>query len=518
MPTGSADAGALDASAIVGVVGAGTMGSGIAQVAAAAGHPVRLFDMQPGAAERAKARVVAALDIDVSKSRTTREAADALSARLIPVASLEEMKDARLIVEAIIEDLGAKQSLIGQLEALVAADTILASNTSSISITAIAAKAKVPGRVVGMHFFNPVPRMRLVEIVTGLTTGREIAQRLSATATAWGKRPVLARSTPGFIVNRIARPFYSEGLRLLGEQVSDVATLDFLLRAGGGFRMGPFEVMDLVGNDVNYAVTSSIFEAYSFDPRFKPSLKQRELVDAGFLGRKSGRGYYDYEHGTPPATTVARLIDCAHVTPEPLLLRGKLRGAEALAAAGWPITVAADESPYGLWSLESANGTLAMSDGRCATELVTLTGQRNVAVCDWWRESPKAACAVAYAWQCADDVKTTLVAPLKALGAAPVEIADTPGLVVLRTVAMLANEAAEAVHQGVASAADIDLAMRDGVNYPQGPLEWAQGIGLATILGVLAHLHRYYEDDRYRASPLLRHHVWAGRAIKDPAS
>lgn len=513
MPTGSADTAALPASAVVGVIGAGTMGAGIAQVAAAAGHPVRIFDMQPGAAERAKANIVKALGGDVAKGRLGAEDADACAKRISPCSMLAEMRDAALVVEAIIEDLAVKRTLLAELETIVADDAILASNTSSLSITALGGKMKVPGRIAGMHFFNPVPRMRLVEIISGLESDPAILDRLHATAVRWGKRPVRARSTPGFIVNRVARPFYGEGLRLLEEGVAGPAILDHLMRAGGGFRMGPFELMDLIGLDVNYAVTCSVFDAYCGDPRYKPALRQKELVESGRLGRKAGRGFYDY--GSDQPTAMARAVPHLGAPAAPLVARGAFPFAEPLRSAGWTVAVSDADSPYGLWSLESAGGVLAQSDGRSATAVSAATGQSNLVLCDWWRESPQPATAIAAAWQCPAEAKAALCTPLHALGVETVEIADTPGLVVLRVVAMLANEAADAVHQGVATARDVDLAMRDGVNYPEGPIEWAEGIGLSAILRVLTNLQAHYHEDRYRPSPLLRQHAWAGRAIRE---
>ena len=513
MPTGSADTAALPESAVVGVIGAGTMGAGIAQVAAAAGHRVRIFDMQPGAAERAKANIVKALGNDVAKGRLGADEAEAHAGRISPCAALSDLSDASLVIEAIIEDLAAKRSLFSDLETIVSDDAILASNTSSLSITALAGKMKAPGRIAGMHFFNPVPRMRLVEIISGLETDGAVLDCLHATAERWGKRAVRARSTPGFIVNRVARPFYGEGLRLLEEGTADPATLDHLMRAGGGFRMGPFELMDLIGLDVNYAVTCSVFDAYYGDPRYKPSLRQKELVESGRLGRKAGRGFYDY--GSDQKTAVARAVPPVSAPRDPLVARGAFPFAEPLKAAGWNVAVSDAESPYGLWSLESADGVLAQSDGRSATAVAAATGQQNLVLCDWWRPGPQAASAVAAAWQCPENAKAALCAPLHALGVETVETADAPGLVVLRVVATLANEAADAVHQGVATARDVDLAMRDGVNYPEGPLEWAEGIGLAGILRVLTNLQAHYHEDRYRPSPLLRQHVWAGRAIRE---
>ena len=291
----------LPQQAIIAVVGTGAMGAGIAQVAAAAGHPVKLLDNRPGAAEKAVAGIRAQFAKMAEKGKLTAAAAQAAGERLIPVSSLADLADAALVTEAIVENLEAKQTLFSDLEAIVGADCIFGTNTSSISVTAIGAALQRPERLAGLHFFNPAPLMALVEIVSGLATDKAVADTLFATASAWGKTPVHAKSTPGFIVNRVARPYYAEALRLAQEGAADYATIDACCREAGGFRMGPFELMDMIGHDVNFAVTNSVWRAFYNDQRFLPSLIQQELVDAGFIGRKSGRGFYDYrgEHPVP---------------------------------------------------------------------------------------------------------------------------------------------------------------------------------------------------------------------------
>jgi len=277
----------------IGVVGAGTMGAGIAQVAAAAGHPVKLLDVRPGAAQAAIDQTAKALAALVDKGRISADARGATLARLSAVETSADFADAELVLEVIVEKLEAKQQLLRELEAIVSPRTVLASNTSSISITAIANGLQHPQRVVGMHFFNPVPLMKLVEVVAGAETDAAVAQAVFDLAKRWGKTPVHAKSTPGFIVNRIARPYYAETLALLQEQAATPAAIDALARSAG-FRMGPCELMDLIGHDVNYAVTQSVFEANYFDRRYTPSLVQKALIDGGRLGRKVGKGVYDY--------------------------------------------------------------------------------------------------------------------------------------------------------------------------------------------------------------------------------
>jgi len=386
----------LTAATRVGVLGAGAMGSGIAQVAASAGHPVVLADVDTAALTRAEAGMRKALVREVEKGRRVASDVDALLGRIRFITAAAPARqvfgDCGLVIEAIVEDLSAKQEAFGALDeaapAAPAPDAVLATNTSSLSITAVAAACRHPERVLGVHFFNPAPVMPLVEIVAGQATDSAVLAEMRALVERWGKTTVVAQDTPGFIVNRIARPFYGEALQLLEEGVADCATIDWAMREIGGFRIGPFELMDLIGNDVNYAVTCSVFEAFYWDPRYRPSLLQRRMVDAGLLGRKAGRGYYDYGDGAG---------------------RAEPHRDEAL--------------------------------GRTVVD---------------------------------------------------------------RILAMLINEAADALRLGIASREDIDLAMTTGVNYPRGLLRWADDLGIATVLERLEALQAEYGEDRYRPSPLLR--------------
>jgi 3-hydroxybutyryl-CoA dehydrogenase len=386
---------------VVGVVGAGAMGSGIAQVAALAGHRVVLGDANPEAVQRAHASISKALGREVEKGRLVQVSAVAATARITAAGDLAQGYAAYapcgFVIEAVLEDLAVKRALFAALEKVVAPDCVLATNTSSLSVAAIAGGCTAAERVVGVHFFNPAPVMPLVEIVPAITTSAEVTEAARVLVTGWGKTVVLATDTPGFIVNRIARPFYGESLRLLEEGAADAATIDWAMREIGGFRMGPFELMDFIGNDVNFAVTMSVFEAFFYDPRYRPSLTQRRLVEAGLLGRKRQRGYYDYRDGS--------------VKPAP-------------------------------------------SEDR-------------------------------------------------ALGQAIVD----------RVLAMLVNEACEAVLARVASPADIETSMLKGVNYPKGLLAWGDEIGAAEILARLESLQQEYGEDRYRPSPWLRRRVRAGERL-----
>ncbi len=506
----------LAASVEVGVVGAGAMGAGIAQVAAMAGHAVRLFDTRTGVAQAAVDGIFAVMEKLVAKGRLTQDQDVAIRERLCAVDALADFAHCGLIVEAIVEDLEAKRGLFRSLEGIVRDDALLASNTSSISITAIGSALRRPERLTGMHFFNPAPLMPLVEVISGAATSPKAAAALYATAIQWGKVPVYARSTPGFIVNRVARPFYAEALRVLNERAADCATIDAILRESGGFRMGPFELMDLIGHDVNYAVTRSVFDAYYGDQRFTPSLLQLELVEAGFLGRKSGRGFYIYGEGAD-----AIVPQTAEPCPAPahVFLYGDDPFTMTLDARLPAVGIAFDrEAVHADGRIAQGDGfVLYRTDGRTATERASANGVSNTVLVDLALDLAKASrLAVAVADQASCGAAEAATGLLQAAGYAVSIIDDVPGMIVMRTVAMLANEAVDAVNQGVCSASDCDLAMRKGVNYPLGPIEWAEAIGLAEIVRVLDHLAHTYGEDRYRVSPLLRRKALAQSRFTEP--
>jgi 3-hydroxybutyryl-CoA dehydrogenase len=509
---------ALDRSCVIAVIGSGAMGAGIAQIAATAGHPVKMFDLRSGAAEQAAGELRRTLLKLAAKGRMSTADAEHAGARLQAVDSLTELADAGLVVEAIVENLDAKRKLFVDLEAAVGEACVLASNTSSISITSIAAPLLAPQRFLGMHFFNPAPLMALVEVVSGLATDAACAEIVFATAAAWGKSPVHTKSTPGFIVNRVARPYYAEALRLLGEEAGDVATIDAIMREAGGFRMGPFELMDLIGHDVNYAVTRSVFDAYYQDPRFTPSLIQLELVNAGYLGRKSGRGFY--RHGAGAEPSLPRTESPSPCPGTVAIYPGSQVGqalADRLGAAHVSFTTR--DAPHADARLLDADGcAVHLTDGRSATQRAYDLETPELALLDLALDPIKSTrIACSFADQASPAARHAVIGLLQAAGLAVSLLDDVPGLAVMRTVAMLANEAAEAVNQGVCDAAAVDVAMQKGVNYPRGPLAWADAIGLANVMTVLDHLARAYGEDRYRCSTLIRRKACSGGAFHSGA-
>ncbi|WP_179335719.1 3-hydroxyacyl-CoA dehydrogenase NAD-binding domain-containing protein [Winogradskyella costae] len=279
----------------IGIIGSGTMGSGIAQVAATSGCQVKLYDTNQAALDKAKASLEKILLRLIEKGRIDSDEKNRIQSNISYVDSLKDLADANLTIEAIIENLDIKKKVFSELESYVSDDCIIASNTSSLSIASIAASLNKPERCVGIHFFNPAPLMKLVEVIPAIQTSKEVLEKVIQTIKDWKKVVAVAKDTPGFIVNRVARPFYGEGLRIYEEGLADFATIDHSLKSLGGFRMGPFELMDFIGNDVNYTVTETVFTAFYFDPRYKPSFTQKRFTEAGYLGRKSGKGFYDYD-------------------------------------------------------------------------------------------------------------------------------------------------------------------------------------------------------------------------------
>ena len=489
---------------VIGVIGAGTMGAGIAQLAAVHGHPVRLLDTTEGAAAAAVARIAKALAALVDKGRISEADCDAAMSRLQPVDKLDAMADAALVIEAIVENLQIKQQLMRSLEQIVKQDAILATNTSSISVTAIANGMQHPERLAGMHFFNPVPLMKLVEVIAGAETHADVLERITALAERWGKTAVHAASTPGFIVNRIARPYYAEALQLLQEQAGTPAQLDRAMRSIG-FRMGPCELMDLIGHDVNYSVTTSVFEANYGDRRYQPSLVQKALLDGGRLGRKVGKGFYD---GTP--TESPEPVALTSGAPARVVVAGHSAISRQLADFFARRGLKAEHQPETLWQgVMIDDMQLRFSDGRCAGQLAHECGSNELGVMDLPLLSESAnAVAVAFSPRTAEASRQKVRAVLHQAGLEAIVLRDVPGLLVTRTLVMLINEACDAVWQGVCTESAADLAMKLGVSYPAGPFEWLQQLGPQCVVTTLDHLFDAYRSERYRVSPLLRQMAW----------
>ncbi len=511
---------ALAPSVPVGVVGAGTMGSGIAQVAAVAGHEVRLYDVAPGAAESAIERIHGHVDRMVAKDRLTAPDGDAAKARLRPVPTLADLAGCGLVVEAALEELSVKRELFTELEKVCGDDAVLASNTSTFSITAIAAGLERPERVVGMHFFNPAPLMGLVEVPAGAATSEAVAEQVFDTAAAWGKTPVRCTSTPGFVVNRVARPFYGEALQVLEDGAADCATIDAVLRESGGFRMGSFELADLVGNDVNLAVGRSVWEQTFGDPRYSPSTRQQALVDAGWMGRKSGRGWFTYDDERPepatepPCPAPERVVyHGGFATCYGLLDRivaGGVSVERYLTGASGARNGSDDFDPSEIaYGVELPSGGLVIET---AGEPVSMDG--DAVALDWVGDAEHATrVCLAPSDACEPNTLTEAIGLFQAAGLAVTVIDDVPGLVVARTVSMLVNEAVDLVARGEAAAADVDTAMRLGTGYPRGPLAWGDEVGAGLVVDVLTELARAYPSGRYRPSPLLIRAARAGRPL-----
>ncbi|MFE1432540.1 3-hydroxyacyl-CoA dehydrogenase [Streptomyces griseoaurantiacus] len=493
----------LDLSSPVAVVGTGTMGQGIAQVALVAGHVVRLYDAVPGRAEEAAATLSDRLDRLVAKERMSAADREAALARLRPAADLADLADCSLVVEAVVERLQTKQELFRALEEVVDEDCLLATNTSSLSVTAVGGALRTPGRLVGLHFFNPAPLLPLVEVVSGFATDVTSATRAYGIARAWGKTPVACADTPGFIVNRIARPFYAEAFAVLESQAADPATIDAVLRECGGFRMGAFELTDLIGQDVNESVTHSVWRSFFQDVRFAPSLAQRRLVESGRLGRKSGRGWFDYAEGAerPEPHTAEKAEPPAYVVVE-----GDLGPAAELLAlireAG--IQVREEDEDHGTRLVLPGGGQLALADGQTSVEF------RDVVYFDLAPDYRRATrIALSASQDTAPDTLTGATGLFQALGKDVSVIGDAPGMIVARTVARIIDLAHDAVAKGVATEEDVDTAMRLGVNYPLGPFEWSRRLGRNWAYALLDDLHLRDPSGRYAPSLALYRHAYA---------
>lgn len=494
----------------VAVIGAGTMGAGIAQVAAQSGYQVVLFDLEQGKAEQAKSVIAARLEKRVVNGKMSLSAKETLLDAMHCSDALQDVATADLVIEAIVEDLAIKQSLFRDLESICREDCLLSTNTSSISVTSIASTLAKPERFVGLHFFNPAPLMKLVEVVRGIATSPAVTEAAKAWAESCGKHAVVTRSLPGFIVNRVARPFYAEGLRALECGVAEVQDIDHIITQAGQFNMGPFELMDLIGHDVNYAVTKSVYDAYYQDKRFTPSLTQKELVEAGFLGRKSGRGFYCYDASAekPSVNFAQKCVLSDHLS---VSLQGDWSAAPSFVElTQLPNTNSQEGAPQ----LCVNDIIVTPTQGVTASELSEQL-QRPVVVFDYCQDyGVSDIIAIAPALQNSAQQTAAVIAYFQSKGKQVLVLDDYPGLILWRTWVMLINEALDLVNQQGASLADVDVAMKSGVNYPLGPIEQGEHLGWQRVLDTLTHLQAFYCEERYRPSPLLRKFAIKAKGVK----
>lgn len=496
---------------IVGVVGAGLMGRGIAQIAAQAGYEVRLVDSKPGAAVDAKASIAEVLRGLVAKGRLTAAGAEAAIARIVLPEGMAGVAGCSIVVEAIVERLDAKQALFAALEAVVGDECIIATNTSSLSVTAIASACARPQRVAGLHFFSPVPLMKLVEVIGGLLTAPELTQRLFDFGAALGHTPVRAKDTPGFIVNHAGRGYGTEALRIAGEGIADYATIDRILKGAAGFRMGPFELFDLTGLDVSHPVMESIYRQYYEEPRFRPSPLTAQRLAAGVLGRKTKRGFYDSSEGVPAATeapaAAARPATSVWIGATDAALR------DAVAALSTRLGASVD------------TGTTPRPDSLC----VVLPLGRDATTEALAQNSDPTRTVALDTLLGFDRHRTLMTTPLtdatrrdaaRALFAADGVTVDTihdsPGFVTQRVLAHVVNIACDIAQQRIATPGDIDLAVKLGLGYPQGPLAWGDALGPARLLHILQELQSAYGDPRYRPSVWLSRRARLGVSLLTP--
>jgi len=488
----------IDSNSIVGIVGAGIMGRGIAQVAAKAGHKVILYDNWDGAVDNAMKINEKELSKLVSKGKMTQEDKDTTISLMNPTMKINDLAPCDLIIEAIIENKDIKQDIFKELEN-ICGDVCIASNTSSISISALANGLQRPQNMIGIHFFNPAPIMKLVEIIYGLQSDRKLIDDVYNLIASWGKKAVYVKSSPGFIVNRIARPFYAEALRIYEEGVSDFATIDESIRSGGKFRMGPFELMDLIGNDTNYSVTQSTFDSYYQDPRFKPSLTQQEFSQAGLLGRKSGEGFYPYIEGKQQNRDKVTKVIASNNKISEIMVYGSLGVADELIPlfkkAGIKV-IEVEGDGY----IEFNNIKLFLANGKMASQISKQRNEKNIVQFDINIDYElSSSITIATSLLAQQHVSSNVAALFKEINKETIIIKDSPGMIMARTVAMLVNEASSTVTNGVCDEVSADIAMENGVNYPIGPFKWADKVGIESVLNILDNLEDFYKDTRYRA-------------------
>ncbi len=498
----------------IGIVGAGAMGRGIAQIAALAGVKVVLFDIDPHAVAEGDAFVKKMINRLAEKGKINSGAAQKAVALLSRATSLEDLAASQVIVEAVVEKLEVKQQLFNALEGIVSDDCILATNTSSLSVTAIASTCRISSRVAGLHFFNPVPLMKVVEVIQGLLTDSSICDDLSAMAKRMGHQPVRAKDTPGFIVNHAGRAYGTEAMAILEEGIAEPLAIDRILRDGSGFRMGPFELYDLTALDVSHPATVAIFEQFYQDQRYRPSYLLGQRLTAGLLGRKSKRGFYSYDSClSADRQACAETVDTALVSPPVWVSRVNAAGYKKVATL------------LGTLGIEHDQGDLPAEESLC---LVTPLGRDNTSSSLDQTLQPQRTLAIDTLFEldgCRTLMKNPLTPPEVVASArrlfgqdgVPVEIIkDSPGFVAQRVLAMVVNTACTIAQKGIASPEDLDLAATKGLGYPLGPLAWGDLLGPSRILQILQSMQEFYGDPRYRASPWLIRRAHLGVSLLTP--
>lgn len=477
----------------LGVVGAGPMGAGIAQVGLSSGLEVILYDVDAGALEKAAETIVARLARLEEKGQAAEGSTAAAKDRLRLAEAISGLSRCEVVVEAIVERLEAKQAVFAQLEEVVAADAMIATNTSSLSVAAIGARCRNRGRVCGLHFFNPVPLMALVEVVAAPTTSQETAEWAEEVVKQLGKIPVMVKDVPGFLVNLQGRAYALEALAIVQEGVTDPGTIDRIMRDGAGFRMGPFELMDLTGIDVNYAVSTYIYEGYQHDPRLKTTTLHQLMANAGLYGRKAGRGFFDYTDGGERPVPAPSAIDALELRPnlvgpdtvwKPILdVAGSVSGTDVTLIAPIGEDAASACVRLGLDPRSAVAVDLTAVERKHLTLMHAIGGSE--------------AATKAAAW-------------LRGLGFAVEIVKDSPGFVLQRVLAMIANLGCELAQIGVSAPSSIDTAMKLAQNYPKGPLEIAEWLGLPRTLEIMTQLQAITGSDRYRPSLWLRRRAQLG--------
>lgn len=494
----------------VAVIGTGIMGRGIAQIAAAAGCEVDLFDSRPGAAAEAKAFILDMLHRQSEKGKLDGIIARTAESKIHVASDITRLKQSDLVIEAIIEHLPTKHELLRSIEANVRDDCLIASNTSSISITSLATCLQRPDRFAGFHFFNPVPLMRVVEVIGGMKTSPDCVRQLVSFAEFVGHQPVICTDSPGFVVNQIGRGYPIEAAHMLQDGVASKEAIDTILRDQAGFRMGPFELMDLTGLDVTQPVTELIYEQNFHEPRYRPSAMMRQRRDGGLLGRKSGRGFYTYVDGKPEFKTIAPPTKSM---PSSVWVAPTDNGADALRSVIINTAVTIETTP---------------KPSTTALCIVTPLGEDVSACCARLGIDPTRTVGVESLFGL-DRHRVLMATPVTSAqtmaqahgllshdGTPTTAIRDSLGFVSQRILAMIINIACQLAQQGVAQPADIDRAVSLALGYPRGPLTWGDALGANRILSILENIHRLSGDPRYRPTPWLRRRVQLGVSLLTP--